>query len=168
MNLKSGSGLILAAALLASGLFAAPMPIGQSAGDFQLQGLSKNDVIRLSAFKGQVVLIDFWASWCAPCKKSLPELRRLKSELPSAVFLAISEDEEIAKARRFLANSDPQGLVTLLDSAGKVAEHFGVDGMPTALLIDRKGVLRFRHDGYSVKDLARIKIELQVLMKEAP
>lgn len=168
MRMNSGPGLVLAAALSASGLFAAAMPVGQSAGDFHLQGLTKNDVIRLSAYKGQVVLIDFWASWCAPCKKSLPELRRLKAELPAATFLAISEDEEKAKARRFLATSDPEGLVTLLDSAGKVAGQFGVEGMPTALLIDRKGVLRFRHDGYSVKDLERIKIELQVLLKEAP
>lgn len=151
----------------------AAAPVGKAAPDFTLAGLSRSqaqqspfDSLTLSRLKGEVVLIDFWASWCAPCKRSLPALRRLKSEWPSATFLAISVDEDRGKAKRFLESSDPEGLVTLHDQQGQVAERFAIEGMPTVVLVDRKGVVRFRHDGYTERDMKKIELELQVLLKE--
>lgn len=151
----------------------AAAPVGKAAPEFALAGLSaaesrqaSGDSVTLSRLKGQVVLIDFWASWCAPCKRSLPALRSLKAELPDAAFLAISVDEDRNKAKRFLESSSPEGLITLHDRDGKVAETYAIEGMPTVVLVDRKGMVRFRHDGYTERDMQKIKLELQVLLKE--
>jgi cytochrome c biogenesis protein CcmG, thiol:disulfide interchange protein DsbE len=150
--------------------FAAPSVVSAAgpspAPNFKLTGVNPKDSIELDKLRGQVVLIDFWASWCAPCKRTLPALHAMKAEFPQSAFLAISVDEDIAKAKRFLTTSNPDGLITLHDPKGKVAELLNISGMPTVILVDKNGLIRFRHDGYTERDLGKIKIELQLLERE--
>ncbi len=134
--------------------------------DFKLPGLNPRDSVDMTKLHGQVVVIDFWASWCAPCKRTLPALTIMKTEFPQTAFVAISVDEDLAKARRFLVMGSPHGLLTAHDAGGKLADKLNVAGMPTLILADRKGRIRYRHDGYTERDLDKIKIELQVLERE--
>jgi len=161
----SGSCL-LAVALVSPAT--AEAPVGRAAPPFELKSLHASKPFSLEAARGQVVLIDFWASWCAPCKRTLPALRDMKARFPSASVLAISVDEDENRAKRFLKGADPEGLLTLHDPKGEVAGLYAIQGMPSAVLIDKGGILRFRHDGYSESDLEKIQIELQVLLKEKP
>jgi cytochrome c biogenesis protein CcmG, thiol:disulfide interchange protein DsbE len=163
-NWNWGSALALALALSAPTVAVAAGPA--MAPNFKLTGIHKQDSVELEKLRGQVVLIDFWASWCAPCRRTLPALHAMKSDFPQSVFLAISVDEDVSKAKRFLAASHPDGLRTLHDPKGKVAEMLDISGMPTAILVDKKGQIRYRHDGYTERDMAKIKVELQVLERE--
>src|SRR5512138_2346761 len=100
--------------------------------------------VKLSELRGQVVLVDFWASWCAPCKTSFPALDALSREYrPRGVeVLAVNVDERRRDADAFLA-ARPHSMTVLFDPKGASAESFGVKGMPTSFLIDRQGVIRF-------------------------
>ena len=158
-------------AVLVASLAAARAPtgaaalVGQPAPDFSLDGLGNRKALQLGSLKGRVVLVDFWASWCAPCKRTLPELARLRARHPGVIILAVSIDEERAKAERFLTGQD-SSLVALHDSKQKVAEAYDLKGMPAAVLIDKRGLLRYRHDGYLEKDLPALEKEVEGLMGE--
>jgi cytochrome c biogenesis protein CcmG, thiol:disulfide interchange protein DsbE len=165
---RQGRGMLQSLALilglaLSQGVHASAPPLMPN---FKLPGVNPKDTVEIGKLRGSVVLIDFWASWCGPCKRTLPALHAMKAEFPEPVFLAISVDEDLAKAKRFLATGNPDGLVTLHDPNGKVAELLNISGMPTLILVDKKGHIRFRHDGYTERDLAKIKVELQVLERE--
>ena len=106
--------------------------------------------VRLASFKGKVVLIDFWASWCVPCKTSFPALDALYREFePRGLeVLAVNLDERRQDADEFLS-ARPHLMRVLFDPSGEAPKAFGVKGMPTSFLIDRAGVIRFTHMGYS-------------------
>jgi thiol-disulfide isomerase/thioredoxin len=179
--LSAGLPALLSAAVLAASLAAAPQApaaappaggkprIGDRAPGFRLEGLGKAraEAVTLEALAGQVVLIDFWASWCAPCKRTLPELARLGARHPGLKVLAVSLDEDRAKALGFLKGRD-SGLLALHDAGRVVAERYDLAGMPAAVLVDRKGVLRARFDGYTERDLAGLEAEVRKLLEEKP
>ena len=177
---SAGFPALLSAALLAASLAAAPQApaatpaggkprIGDRAPGFRLEGLGKAraEAVSLEALAGQVVLIDFWASWCAPCKRTLPELARLGARHPGLKVLAVSLDEDRSKALGFLKGQD-KGLLALHDAGREVAEAYDLAGMPAAVLVDRKGVLRARFDGYTERDLAGLEAEVRKLWEEKP
>src|SRR5438445_7936601 len=98
--------------------------------------------MRLADFKGKVVLVDFWASWCVPCKTSFPALDSLYREYHArgVDVLAVNLDERRRDADAFLAER-PHALTVLFDPKGASAQAFGVEGMPSSFLIDRDGVI---------------------------
>jgi thiol-disulfide isomerase/thioredoxin len=106
--------------------------------------------VRLSDYKGKVVLIDFWASWCPPCKTSFPALDALYRayQEKGLEVLAVNVDERPKDAATFLA-AHPHRLTVLYDAKGVSPLAFGVKGMPSSFLIDRAGNIRFTHMGYS-------------------
>jgi len=106
--------------------------------------------VRLADYKGKVVLIDFWASWCPPCKTSFPALDAIYREYQEKGLevLAVNVDERRHDAELFLV-AHPHRLTVLYDPNGVSPQAFGVKGMPSSFLIDRAGNIRFTHMGYS-------------------
>jgi cytochrome c biogenesis protein CcmG/thiol:disulfide interchange protein DsbE len=127
---------------------------------------SADDPLDLTAFKGQVVYLDFWASWCAPCRESFPWMNRLQRELGSdgLVVIAVNVDRERADAERFLREHPAQFRI-VYDPDGLLPEKFGVRGMPTSFLIDRDGRVQSRHEGFLLRnrDAVRQQVRAAVL-----
>ena len=124
--------------------------------------------IRISDLKGQVALIDFWASWCIPCRTSFPALDALHKELSEKGFtvIAVNVDEDRQKADQFLA-SRPHTMTIAFDPQGKAAEAFKLKGMPSTIVIDRRGNIRFTHMGYTEKTLTQFRAEVLQLLGES-
>jgi thiol-disulfide isomerase/thioredoxin len=160
--------LRLALALMAaagSSFASAPKP-GSPAPDFTLPNLVlESKDVTLKSMQGKVVIMDFWASWCPPCRKTLPQLSGLRARHPSLVVLAVSIDEKKDNALEFLKPRDTS-LIFLHDAKRAVAATYDLGGMPSLVLIDRKGVLRYRHDGYTESDAKAIEAEIRKLMEE--
>jgi thiol-disulfide isomerase/thioredoxin len=118
-------------------------------------------------YKGKVLLIDFWASWCVPCKASFPALDALyrRDRDRGLEVLAINLDEERKAADAFLA-SRPHVMPVLFDPTGESALAFRIRGMPSSVVIDRTGNIRFTHMGYSSKILDRYQSEINLLLSE--
>lgn len=117
---------------------------------------------------GSVALVDFWASWCTPCRHSLPDYDRLNAKLAARGFrvIAVNLDEDVADARAFLAEQ-PLSLTIARDPEGHVAEAFGLRGMPTSYLLACDGTLRETHTGYESGDLAKLEASVEHLLSEA-
>jgi thiol-disulfide isomerase/thioredoxin len=147
--MSKGTSLTVVVALvtIASGWVAATSP--KVAPDVALQSAG-GETIRLAPHRGKVVLVDFWASWCPPCKTSFPALDALYREYqPRGLeVLAINLDERRGDADAFLADH-PHHLTVLFDPKGASPVAFGVKGMPSSFLIDKAGNIRFTHMGYS-------------------
>jgi thiol-disulfide isomerase/thioredoxin len=115
--------------------------------------------------KGKVVFLDFWASWCGPCKKSFPILEKWQSTYAKQglVVLGVSVDEKQADMEAFLKK---QGVAfaNVHDTAQKLVAAANVSSMPTSFLIDRKGVIRQVHTGFNAKDEAVLCQEIVALL----
>ena len=109
--------------------------------------------IMLSDFQGKVVYLDFWASWCVPCKKSFPWFNEMQQRYKNQglVIIAVNMDQEKEDAEKFLAKF-PADFVIAYDPNGEVATRYNVVGMPSSYLIDRKGELSLTHLGFREKD----------------
>jgi cytochrome c biogenesis protein CcmG/thiol:disulfide interchange protein DsbE len=123
--------------------------------------------VRLSEYKGRVVLVDFWASWCAPCKTSFPALDALYRAYESRGLqvLAVNLDERRRDADAFLLEH-PHTMPVLFDLHGEAPKAFGVQGMPTSFVIDRTGAIRFTHTGYSANIGQQYRQEIGLLLSE--
>lgn len=135
-----GSGLVLPAANAGAISGAAP--------NFTLKSNSGKN-IKLSELRGQVVMINFWASWCAPCRQEMPLLEKLYKKYKPLGFtlLGVNVEEDSGKARSLL-KSTPVSFQILFDNTNKVSKMYKVSAMPTTVLIDRNGKMRFLHKGY--------------------
>jgi cytochrome c biogenesis protein CcmG/thiol:disulfide interchange protein DsbE len=103
----------------------------------------------LSTLRGRVVYLDFWASWCGPCRQSFPWMESMKNTYGAQglTVLAINVDHDRADADQFLKIFHPDFEIRF-DPQGSWAEQFKVSGMPTSVIIDRHGVVRFTHVGF--------------------
>lgn len=130
-------------------------------------GLAGDARIDPAAHPGKVVYLDFWASWCVPCAKSFPFLDQMQRDLKGQGFevIAINLDEERQDALGFL-KKHPVGFTLGTDPMGKCPALYKVKGMPTSYLIDRKGRIRERHEGFKSGDSAVIRKEVEALLAE--
>ena len=123
---------------------------------------------KLPATAGKVVLVDFWASWCAPCKASFPVLNQLQAKYAAKglVIIGISVDEDAAKYKAF-AEKKAAAFNLVHDSAHKAAAAFNVSTMPTSFVVDRKGIVRFVHTGFhGAKSEAEYIKQIEALLAE--
>ena len=121
----------------------------------------------LDQFRGRVVYLDFWASWCVPCRQSFPWLQTMKNsyEENGLTIITVNLDADRADADRFLAQFKPTFDVRF-DPKGGLAESFGVKGMPSSVLIDRHGVPRFTHVGFRPVDASVYEAQVRELLAE--
>ena len=126
---------------------------------------SADDLLDLAAFRGQVVYVDFWASWSAPCRRSFPWMSRMQGELGPHGFIviAVNVDRVHADAERFLRHHIPRfGIV--FDPDGLLAGKFGVKGIPTSFLIDRRGQIQWKHEGFQLRDRELLARQIRSLV----
>jgi thiol-disulfide isomerase/thioredoxin len=156
--------LVLTGAGWASKGFKRPS-LGKPAPAFVLSGLGSRDTVALANLRGKVVLVDFWASWCLPCRQLMPRIAELKGRHPELEVVAVSVDANRDKAVTFLRAVEPS-LRAVHDANHAVADAYGVERMPSSFLIDKEGKLRFRHDGYAEKDLDAVERQIRLLLEE--
>ncbi len=159
-------GALVAFFVRASGLAAVepgkPFPALSDAA-YALEGTLPN-------LAGQVVLVDFWATWCAPCKASFPAYDRLQTEFAARGFtvLGVSVDKKAAPYAEFVERLAPT-FPTLRDAGQKLVAEVRPPAMPTCYLIDRRGLLRLVHSGFHGQaDLALLRAEILKLLDEKP
>jgi len=121
----------------------------------------------LTKYQGKVVLIDFWATWCPPCKQSMPFLNALRNEQKDRGFeiIAINVDEDTPQARKFLGDF-PVDYPNAYSSTGDCPEKYDVKAMPSSYFIDRKGTVRYVHLGFRHADEEDIRKKVLELLKE--
>lgn len=139
---------------------------GQSAPAFEAPVLGGYGTISLDEYRGKVVYLDFWASWCPPCLESLPQLDRLGNLFAGRDFqiLAVNVDSNPEKALAFLKRH-PVSYPSASDPAGLLPKKYELRTMPTSYLIDENGVVRYVHNGFRRADFddlhSRIKRMLE-------
>jgi len=155
--------------LLITSLFASASvyagAIGGKAPDFTLKSKSGKN-IKLSEYRGNVIMLNFWASWCGPCRQEMPALELLYKKYKNLgfVILGVNVDEDISKANKLL-DIIPVSFPILYDKSKKVSALYNISAMPTTYLIDRDGNFRFLYKaykpGYEVKYAKKIKTLLR-------
>jgi thiol-disulfide isomerase/thioredoxin len=138
------SGLLLA--VVATGSVAEGINV--PARDFTLDS-NQGENLRLENFRGQVVMLNFWASWCGPCRQEMPIMDSLYQQYKDLGFtvLAVNVDANRDEADRFL-DAVPVSFPILYDTQSRVSKLYQVDAMPTTVMIDRDGNARYLHRGY--------------------
>jgi thiol-disulfide isomerase/thioredoxin len=115
--------------------------IGATAPDFEWTDLD-GKTVRLSSYRGKVVVVNFWATWCLPCREEMPALQRVAASEPDVVVLEVDLMEPGDKARSFLDSLGLDRLQPVLDSDGATARRYGVLTLPSTFFIDRDSVVR--------------------------
>lgn len=125
--------------------------------------------VDLDAYRGKVVLLDFWASWCAPCRSSFPWMNEMQDKYgdDGLVVIAVNLDNERGEAAGFL-EQNPAGFEIAYDPERSMARAFGVDSMPNSFLIDRSGRVRAQHRGFRVADQAAYESAIIELLGAVP
>jgi peroxiredoxin len=159
--------------LMLTGIMAVTAPttgaaaeLNSPAPDFTLKSLDGTN-LKLSEMTGNVVLINFWASWCGPCREEMPLLNALHSKYEALGFtvLGVNVEEDVNGAKSFL-NDFPVDFPILLDNANEVSKQYKVIAMPTTVVVDRDGNMRFLHQGYKSGDEAKYRQMVKKLVRE--
>ena len=158
------AGLVLsvfaAASLASSGME------GQMAPDFVLKS-SSGENLRLSEYRGDVVMINFWATWCGPCRQEMPLLDELYARYQRVGFnlLGVNIDDDSQRAMRMV---DELGIrfPVLFDERKEVSELYNVEAMPATILVDREGIVRYVHHGYKPGYEDRYLDQIRSLLRE--
>ena len=134
--------------------------------DFTLENLTGGNM-RLEEYRGQVVLINFWASWCGPCRQEMPILDRLHHRYEDTGFavLGINVEGESAPAQEIVDRTNVTFPI-LIDDGQKVSELYNLEAMPSTVVVDRDGVVRYIHRGYKPGDEAKYVEVVKQLIRE--
>ena len=141
--------------------------VGETVPSFKARTIDGSKSLALDDYRGKVVLIDFWASWCPPCLKSLPKYNDLRREIGTTDFeiVAINVDENTDDARKFL-QKHPVSYPIAKDPKGILPGVFGVKAMPTSYLIDRNGVVQYVHAAFKEGDIEKLRVEIEKLISK--
>ena len=159
-------GIALSAVLAAAPLPAAPTLIGKPAPDFVLKSADGKN-LRLSEFRGQVVLVNFWARWAGDSRQEMAALDRINTTYNRAglVVLGVSVDEDAVRAREF-ADAMKVGYPILFDTTPEVGRNYLLREMPMTILVDRSGVVRYSNAGYKRGDDRAYLDQIRELLRE--
>jgi thiol-disulfide isomerase/thioredoxin len=132
-----------------------------------LAAIAQAAELDLTWYRGKVVYLDFWASWCGPCKQSFPWMQAMKDTYgpQGLAVIAIDLDMDRADADKFLDRFRPTFDVRF-DPKGELASFYRVQAMPSSVLIDRHGVTRFAHEGFRSIDAAAYEAQVKDLLAE--
>jgi thiol-disulfide isomerase/thioredoxin len=157
--------LLLLSLSLATASASFALEEGDRAPDFQARSVSGEAEVVLHEMRGKVVLVDFWASWCAPCNAAMPQLEKLSKEFPADQFvvLGVNVDKKLEDARRALERR-PVTYANASDPTGMLPKRFGLETMPTTYLIDQNGVVRLVHRGFRNGDMDEIRAQIEKLL----
>ena len=163
MNLRLISSLVIV--LLFTAFFTAST-YAQPAPDFELPTID-GGTVKLSKHKGEVVYVDFWATWCPPCRKSFPWMEEMHTKYENLGFkvIAISLDGKRDPIDLFL-KSMPTSFTIAHDPKGTSADSYKLKGMPTSYLIDRDGNIQVTHAGFKESDKDKLEKHIKKLLLE--
>lgn len=166
MNINLLRKLIISLLLLVPFSVSA-ISVGDTVPSFKARTIDGNKSLALEDYRGKVVLLDFWASWCPPCLKSLPKYNDLRREIGTSQFevVAVNVDENTEDAKKFL-QKHPVSYPIAKDPKGVLPGVFGVKAMPTSYLIDKNGVVKYVHAAFKEGDIEKLKIEIEKLIAE--
>jgi peroxiredoxin len=138
---------------------------GDRAPDFQARSVAGDAEVVLHKLRGKVVLVDFWASWCAPCNAAMPQLEKLSKEFPADQFvvLGVNVDKSLDDARRAIERRSVT-YPNASDPTGTLPKRFGLETMPTTYLIDQDGVVRVVHRGFRNGDIDELREQVKKLL----
>ena len=141
--------------------------VGDTVPSFKARTIDGSKSIAVDDYRGKVVLIDFWASWCPPCLKSLPKYNELRREIGTSDFeiVAVNVDENTEDAKKFLAKH-PVSYPIAKDPKGVLPGVFGVKAMPTSYLVDKNGVVKYVHAAFKEGDIEKLRVEIEKLIAE--
>ncbi len=156
----------LALSVITASSLAASDLTGQPAPDFALKS-STGENLRLSEYRGDVVMINFWATWCGPCRQEMPLLDELYSRYQRVGFnlLGVNIDDDSSRAMNMISELGVSFPV-LFDSRKEVSKLYDVDAMPVTILVDREGKVRFVHQGYKPGYEDKYLDQVRALLRE--
>ena len=163
---RSLTTLALLPLLVALVLIYPKIGLGDPAPGFNLPLLGENKLISLSELEGKTVYIDFWASWCGPCRQSLPLYEVMNESLPQDKFrlVAINLDESREDALRFL-EQHPVSYTVLFDPEGVTASSWGIPAMPSSFLVNPRGEIVKQWAGFHPSHIEEIEDEIRSLIE---
>jgi peroxiredoxin len=161
--------ILLGLLMLTAPLLHAEMQPGRPAPDCKLSALGEAAEKQLSQYRGKVVYLDFWASWCGPCAQSFPFMNKLHKDFSGKglQIVGVDLDEDPADAQGFLTKT-PAQFTILADASGECPQRFEVKAMPSTYLIDRSGVVRQIHLGFKSSESTQLRQQVEALLEEAP
>lgn len=159
-KILSRFALVVSFGFLSLSAYADPAP------DFTLQS-STGENVRLAEQRGKVVMLNFWASWCGPCRKEMPLLDAMYQRYSSAGFVlyGVNVEEDNTDAKKLLKELGVTFPV-LFDTESKASSLYNVDAMPTTVVIDKKGQVRYVNRGYKDGDENKYRDQIRELIKE--
>ena len=139
--------------------------VGAPAPAFELPAVPGGQAQSLAAYAGKVVIVDFWATWCEPCKQSFPAYQKLVDKLQGkVVVLAVSQDDDAQGIPSFVQDTGAKFPI-VWDDGNAVAKSYDPPTMPTAFVVDADGIIRFVHAGYRAGDEAVLEEEVKSLQR---
>ena len=158
----------ICAAILTLGLAAGVAAVDTGARAPELAGRTLDgQPLRMANLRGKVVIVDFWASWCEPCREEMPVLERLYQRYreQGLVVVGVSVDRTERNARGFLRRTRVSFPI-IHDSGHAIANRYSPPKMPSSYIIDRRGIIRYVHEGFRAEDGQRMEREVRTLLRE--
>ena len=142
------------------------LEIGQAAPLFKIPDLNGQQV-SLDQYKGKIVMLDFWATWCGPCRMTMPIVENIQKEYADTVVLLTINLQESRDVVRDYIRAEGIHSRVLLDEEGSVGKLYGTESIPLQILIDKQGIVRFIQAGYGPGTASRLRAEINKLRQPA-